>query len=464
MKKHFLVFIIMVCLLFINIPFAYSQPIDNTNDVSITVELLEELLPSPSLSAEGATVIEQKTGKVLYGKDEHKRLYPASTTKVLTGLLAIELGNLDDLVTVGDEVNMVAWDGSKAGLVQNEEITLENLVYGLLINSGNDAANTIAVHIARKVSGKELGTQEAIDYFSGLMNERAVKAGALDSNFVSPHGYHDPNHYTTAYDLAMIGRAAMEHEFFRKVVATPAMDTTYWSTGQPRYWRSKDKLIKKDDPEYYEYATGGKTGYTSKAGQCLISFASKDGLDLVSVVFKSATSQQWSDSRKLFGYGFSNFTYQQVLQKGSIVETLPVENFASDDWGSLAVEIASDDQGAVFRKQDIPEIERIIQWDESLLAPKKDNTDILPKLMAPIEQGQVIGELTIMLKGEVIAKSPLTAVRDVKKKTVIDIIRPDSKGFNYVILLLSILGAYILLRIIVLIINQKRRRNYMYRR
>lgn len=464
MKKHFLVFIIMVCLLFINIPFAYSQPIDNTNDVSITVEPLEELLPSPSLSAEGATVIEQKTGKVLYGKDEHKRLYPASTTKVLTGLLAIELGNLDDLVTVGDEINMVAWDGSKAGLVQNEEITLENLVYGLLINSGNDAANTIAVHIARKVSGKELGTQEAIDYFSGLMNERAVKAGTLDSNFVSPHGYHDPNHYTTAYDLAMIGRAAMEHEFFRKVVATQAMDTTYWSNGQPRYWRSKDKLIKKDDPEYYEYATGGKTGYTSKAGQCLISFASKDGLDLVSVVFKSPTSQQWSDSRKLFGYGFSNFTYQQVLQKGSIVETLPVENFASDDWGSLAVEIASDDQGAVFRKQDIPEIERIIQWDESLLAPKKDNTDILPKLMAPIEQGQVIGELTIMLKGEVIAKSPLTAVRDVKKKTVIDIIRPDLKGFNYVILLLSILGAYILLRIIVLIINQKRRRNYMYRR
>ena len=338
-------------------------------NVSIAVE--EELLPPPAgLTAEGAVLIEQHTGKALHGKQEHKQLYPASTTKILTALIAAEYGHLDEVVTVGDEINLIAWDGTKAGLVQDEKITMRNLILGMLINSGNDAANTIAVHIARSVSGKALPTQDALNYFSGMMNKRAREAGALDSNFVNPHGYHDPNHYTTPYDLAMISRAAMENEFFRQAISVTSMDTTYWATGEPRFWRSKNKLLNKSDPEYYEYATGGKTGYTSKSGQCLVSFATKDGLDLITVVMKSASGQQWSDTKTLFEYGFSNYEYDPILEHGTIVETLPVENYASDDWGSLAVEISSENWGDVFHKRDIPEIRKEIQWDQSLLADK----------------------------------------------------------------------------------------------
>jgi D-alanyl-D-alanine carboxypeptidase (penicillin-binding protein 5/6) len=468
--KKLLSTVMLFILLIINPLSVFANPADiayevpNQGNLSITIE--DELLPPPvDLTADGAVVIEQQTGKVLHGKHEHKQLYPASTTKILTALIAAEFGHLDDVVTVGDEVNMLAWDGSKAGLVQNEKITLRNLVYGLMINSGNDAANTIAVHIARSVSGQTLSTQEALEYFGEMMNKRAKEAGALDSHFVNPHGYHDPDHYTTAYDLAMIGRAAMENDFFRKVVSTTSMDTTYWLTGQPRYWRSKNKLLLKNDQEYYEYATGGKTGYTSKAGQCLVSFATKDDMDLITVIMNSASKQQWSDTKKLFEYGFSNFKYHQVLRQGAIVETLPVDNYASDDWGSLAIEISAQDWSDVFHKKVIPQIRYDIQWDPELVK-RKDSSGSLPRLEAPVTKGQVIGELTVTLGDKVLVKAPLTAVRDVKKRTILDILTPiqnEAKEFNWMIPVASLVLAFIALKILVFFINRKRRRRYYYR-
>jgi D-alanyl-D-alanine carboxypeptidase (penicillin-binding protein 5/6) len=472
--KRLLSCIIIFILLGFSTAVVSAQPSSNSGDkdataedISITAE--KDYLPQPSgLTAAGAVVLEQNTGKVLYGSQEHQKLYPASTTKILTALIAAEFGNLDEIITVGDEIKLVAWDGSKAYLAEGEKLSLRNLIYGMLINSGNDAANTIAVHIARSVSGENLTAQEALDYFAGLMNKRAREAGAKDSNFVNPHGYHNPNHYTTAYDLAMIGRAGMKNEFFRQAVATISMDNTNGVTGEPRFWRSKNKLLNKTSPEYYEYATGSKTGYTSNAGQCLVSFASRDGLDLVAVVMKSATSQQWGDTRSLFEYGFSNYQYYKVFDQGTIVETLPVDNYASDDWGSLAVEIPSESWGDVFHKKDIPEIKQEIQWDPSLLAKKKDSADTLPRLEAPIAKGQTIGELTVTLRGEVLVKTPLTAVRDVKKRTMLDIFKLDEKesgSFPWVIPAASVVLAFIVLRIIVYFINRKRRRQYsMYRR
>lgn len=467
--KKLLSSVMLFILLFIQPISAYANPgeaaeLSNQNDLTTTTE--ENLVPAPAdLTADGAVVIERQTGKVLYGKLENKRLYPASTTKILTALIAAEFGHLEDVVTVGDEVNMIAWDGSKAGLVQNEKITLRNLVYGLMINSGNDAANTIAVHIARSVSGQNLSTLEALEYFGEMMNKRAREAGALNSNFVNPHGYHDPDHYTTAYDLAMIGRAAMENDFFRDVVSTTSMDTTYWLTGQPRYWRSKNKLLLKNDPEHYEYATGGKTGYTSLAGQCLVSFASKDDMDLVTVVLKSESKQQWGDTKKLFEYGFSNFEYQQIIKEGTIIEALPVDNYASDDWGSLAIEISAQDWSDVFHKSDIPQIRYDIQWDTELVKGK-DSNGSLPRLEAPVAKGQVVGELTVSLKNKVLVKAPLTAVRDVRKRTILDILTPakkESKEFNWMIPIASLLIAFIALKILVFFINRKRRRRYYYR-
>lgn len=438
--------------------YSYAQPIDITAPA-----------PFPVPSAEGAVVIDQRTGKVLFGQNEHKRMYPASTTKVLTALVAIELGNLEDIITVGNEVLMIAWDGSKAGLFLHEEISLAHLIYGLMINSGNDAANTIAVHIARSIAGEELSIPDALLKFAELMNTRAKEAGALDSNFVNPHGYHDINHMTTAYDLAMITRAAMEYPFYREAVSELTMETKYWNNQEPRYWRSKNKLMNPRDKEYYEFATGGKTGWTSHSGSCLISTAAMDGEERVAVVLKSAANQQWKDIKDLLSYGLTNYEYIKLLTKGTIMESLPVENYAPGDWGSLALAVEAEDYGDTILKSDIPFVDKTITFNKELLARPRDAYDTSPRLLAPIHQGQEVGKLTFTLHGETIASSPLTAVRDVRKRTVLEQILPTktetSSSFPVRTVLLSAIGFLVGVRLLSYMIRyQRRKQRYMYRR
>lgn len=470
--KNTFTLILITLLLLTYVPQAVNAQQAAQSETNIDISVIQEEQPAQAppygLTSEGAVLMEQGTGKVLYGKQEHRRLYPASTTKILTALIAAEYGHLDETVVVGDEIWLATWDGSKAGLEETEVITLRNLVYGLLINSGNDAANTIAVHIARNVSGKDMPAQEALDYFAEMMNKRAKEAGALHSHFANPHGYHDPEHYTTAYDLAMIGREALKNEFFREAVCATAMNTTYWVSGEGRFWRSKNKILNEKSPEYYPWATGGKTGYTSAAGQCLITFASKNSLDLIAVVLKADPSMQWGETRDLLEYGFSNFKYQNVLKQGEIVESLPVDNYASGDWGSMAVQLSSEDWGDVFRKEDIPEIKREIVWEPSVLSEKA--TEALPRLAAPISRGQKIGELKVTLRGQVLTSTPLVAVRDVKSRAFLDILpgeaaKEGSFRLNWAVFAAFILSAFILLKAAVFLINRRRRRHYtMYRR
>jgi len=416
----------------------------------------------PSLTAKGAILIELTTGKVLYGKNPDEKLYPASTTKILTAMLAIELGDLQDTVTVGEEVNMIPWDSSKAGLLPGERMTLEHLLYGLLLSSGNDAANTIAVYIARKVGGDDLSVSDALAYFSRLMNARARQAGALDSNFVNAHGYHDPDHYSTPYDMAMIAREALKLDIFRKVIATTTMRSAVLENGNPRYWVNTNKLIHQNNKEYYEYATGVKTGYTGEAGSCLVASASKDGMELVSVVMKSASDHQWGESRGLLEYGFNNFVRVELFKKGSIAETLPVENYAADDWGSLAVEITGETMEVVVSKADLAVIERILKWDEDLVTYDQGS---LPRLKAPVKKGQVVGSLKYMLNGELLGQSPLAASRDVKAPVPVDTATPGGiRLINYLVMAACIISAYMLYRMTIARLRRRRRRYYYFYR
>ena len=477
--KRIIAFVILV-VLWAQPVWSHAQPAGDgsgnitgyASETGTAAEKIRELLPAPSVAASGAVVLEVNSGKTIFEKEAHKKFYPASTTKVLTALLAIEKGNLDKMVTVGDEVWMIAGDSSLAGLSFNEQISLRDLVYGLLINSGNDAANTIAVHIARTVSGENLETTEALSYFAKLMNERAKEAGARNSNFVNAHGYHDPDHYTTAYDLAMITRAALKYPFFREAFSTLSMTTAYWGTGEPRYWRTKNKLFNPNEKEYYEYAIGGKTGWTSAAGSCLISAAARDGQELVSVIMKSTSADQWHDTKSMFDYGFNNYEYSRLFVKGAFIDTLPLENYDPEDWGSLAVEIGAEDFGDVFLATDIPRIESSINWNPDLLAKPRDDFDTLPRLLAPIQKGQEVGQLTFSLDGRVIASSPLLASRDVraKKPAIIERIIPDPGSVNYwTILKTLIIGIACLIFVLKMVavfikLQRRRRQRYIYRR
>lgn len=378
-----------------------------------------------SLDAKGAILIDMQSGKVMYQKNDSEKLYPASTTKILTALVALENGNLDDTVTVGKEVLMIPWDSSKAFLKEGEQITLRQLMMGLLLPSGNDAAMTIAVYIGRKVlNDMSLDETKALDKFVELMNERAKKVGATDSNFVNPHGYHDKNHYTTPHDLALIARETMKNEFFREVVKTlkyNAEETYVFNNGQVQEsinhtWQNSNALINESSKDYYEYATGIKTGYTTPAGECVVSSASKDGLDLIAVVMDSSIQGRWEDSKKLLQYGFDDYGYYKGAVKNQAVSMLKVDNPSSDSPQNL-VAVSDEDFTDTFSKEDALRIKKSIVWDEHLISPL-DGEEDKAKLLSSIKADQVIGKEVFTLDETVLKEIDLKAMEDVKKQGI----------------------------------------------
>lgn len=396
--------------------------------VSENIELSD--VPTLDLDAEGAILIEQETGRVLFEKNKDEKLYPASTTKILTALLAIEKGNLNEIVTVGNEVNLTPRDSSLACIDVGEQISLKNLLIGLMVSSGNDAALAIGAHIGRIVANDpELPYSQALDKFYELMNKRAAELGAKNSHFTNPHGYHHQDHYTTAYDLAMIAREAMKHEVFRKIVQITYMEYPDWNEvdkNDPtkkatRYWVNKNRLLDKNNKEcYYPYATGIKTGYTSNSGHCLVSSATKDGMNLIAVVLKSSKNGQWSDSIKLLEYGFEHYTIYEPLKQDQVIASIEVRNHASEDSGVVDI-VTGQGFRDVVAKEDMGKIQRNIQWYYA-----DENNQ--PYLEAPVHRGQVVGKLTYTLNGRTIWEGELIAARDVeKKKTIIDMISPGSE-------------------------------------
>lgn len=270
-----------------------------------------------------AAIVTDRAGQVLYEKNERLRMYPASTTKILTALLAVENCGLDDAVTVGPEINLVPVNSGRCGLQVGESITMRDLIYGLLLRSGNDAAMTIAVTVARK-SGSDIpmNDQSALNKFAWMMNQRAGEMGARDSHFVNPHGLHDPAHYSTTYDLAIITRQAMKDQFLSEVVDTPAYtpsSKTPTGNGAEALWVNTNKLLDEQSPFFMPEAIGVKTGHTGEAGYCLVSCAERKELRIYAVVLNSSQNGVWKDSVDLLNYGLT----QQPIEKAEVKAAAP---------------------------------------------------------------------------------------------------------------------------------------------
>jgi D-alanyl-D-alanine carboxypeptidase (penicillin-binding protein 5/6) len=267
---------------------------------------------APVITGQSAVIIDVKSGRILYQKNPDKRVYPASTTKLLTALLAVENCDVKGKVTVGKEVSMIEQSSSKAYLRAGESMDLKTLLYGMLLPSGNDAANAVAVSTARKVTGKKtLGINESLSSFSALMNKRAKKLGAKGSNFVNPSGYHNQNHYSTARDMALIAREAYKYPMLRTIFSTAKFTGTGSISGKKinHYWTNTNYLINKNYKSYYyPYATGMKTGHTSYAGNCLVSSGKKGSAEIIVLVYKSTSSGIWKDSKALLDYGLKNYS------------------------------------------------------------------------------------------------------------------------------------------------------------
>ncbi len=327
----------------------------------------------PDISAEAAILIEIDSGEILYEKNANAPMYPASTTKIMTALLALEHLDLEDKITVPEDMGLA--DGSAMYLLPGEVFTVRELLDGLLVKSANDAA----VLLARTISGD-------IQSFATLMNQRAKDIGCTNTSFANPNGLHDPSHTISAHDMALIAREAMKNATFRELVSqvNVTLDETP-QTPEKRYFRntnrflwSTSKIIYNNEyiPIKYEVVDGIKTGYTGEAGNCLVSSGEKNDIRVISVVFKASGYDVYRDSRLLLDYGFDNFEKKTLIKKDTVLGSQPI-NYSSQ--GSL-------EYGT---KEDF-----VVPYLKSSL-PVYNTKIMLNDLKLPISKGDIVGKLVI---------------------------------------------------------------------
>ena len=277
---------------------------------ALSIKAEEEL----NLDGESAVLIDADSGAVLYEKNADDRHYPASITKIMTVYLALSQGNPDQMLTATDTaIDNIDRKSSHIWLDYGEELSLKDACYAAIMASANDASNVLAEAIG--------GSQEE---FAGLMNEAAAAAGAKNTHFANAHGLPDEDHYTTAYDMAMITRMAMKNAAFAEVFGTVKYEMQPTNKQKDvRYFASGNDMLKKGE-FFYEYATGGKIGWTEDAGYTIVTTASKDGVNLIAVVLKNSNKNaRYTDTRALFDYGFAN--YKQITIPASSFEEKTIE-------------------------------------------------------------------------------------------------------------------------------------------
>lgn len=327
--------------------------------VSQGIVLAEE---PPQISATAGILMDKKSSQILFNKNIHTKRPPASTTKILTAIIAIEESNLEDIVTVSRKA--AYQEGSSIYLKENEKISLEELIYGLMLASGNDAAVAIAEHISGSV-----------DEFSRLMNKKAREIGAKNSNFVNPHGLPATGHVSTAYDLAMIMRYALNNKTFSEITSTKSLKKDNWKRG----YKNHNQLLWS-----YEKATGGKTGFTKAAGRCLVSSAASDDKEMIAVVLNSPGD--WVDSTNLLEFGLNQFFWKKIVSQGEIVHTIKSKKSLENQ---LNIQ-AQNDIKILVPRGGKTKIEKKIKIDSGLKLPVSEN-DKIGKILI-YNNNQLIGE------------------------------------------------------------------------
>ncbi len=377
-----------------------------------------------NIYSDSAILMDFKTGTILYSKNSNEKMYPASTTKILTAIIALEECNLDDMVTVSKSAISVIPPGySSANLLESEQISVKDLVTVFLVHSANDAGYVLAEHI----SG-------SIDEFANLMNKKATEIGCKDTHFTNPSGIHDENHYTTSYDLSLIARYCMLNKNFRNIVSQKSCTINRTNKSDVRTYKNTNDLINPSSKYYLEECVGIKTGYTSQAKNCLISACSKNNLALICVVLGSnqmsnGESSRYEDSINLFKYGYSNYSVKTFANKDDIIKNIEVKN-GTKETRNLDLILEDSISGLLKNGENIP--------DASITL--NDN------ISAPIAKGTVLGTISYNIDNMQYTKN-LIASHDVNK---------DNFTLLILELLLGIILFVILITIIILRFKKKR--------
>lgn len=348
----------------------------------------------PELDVNAAYVVETNTGKVIYSMDEEEKNFPASVTKILTAIIAIERCDLNETATVSSKaLSNIPSGYVTAPIFVDEQMRIEDLLYALMLKSANDAAYVLAEHIGGSTEG-----------FADIMNEKAKEIGCKNSHFVNPNGIHNDDHYTTAYDMYLIAKYAMQNETFRKIVSTSeyTLPITNRYMQEDRIMKNTNYFLQDNSKFYNEDVNGIKTGTTTQAGNCIVTSISKDGMDLISVVLGSKTSDsKFSDTKQLLDYAYETYTLTNMHKKDDVIKNIEVEK-AKKNEKNLDLVIADD----------ITVLNKKVISKEAI----RPEININSKIVAPIEKGQELGTITYNVEG-IEYTSKLLAANNVEKRT-----------------------------------------------
>lgn len=338
------------------------------------------LAAEPQIEGRAAAVIDSKSGQIIYGFQENVPLPPASITKILTAILAIEKTKPTDMVKIGK--NPPLCEPSSIGLKEGETISMENLLYALMIKSANDSA----VAIAEKISG-------SVPDFAKLMNKRAMELGATNTNFVNPNGLPDPNHHSTAHDLAIMAKYLMTDPLIRKIVSTKQKTIPRADDTAVKWLPNHNKMLWQ-----YEGANGVKTGYTSEAKQCLVASAVRGNQEFIAVVLGSQGSNVWTDATSLLDYGFNNFATIKQKDSNILLKTVGVKK-------------GSDDVGLITEK------DFYYTLPKGQAGSVTEKVEVNSNITAPVKKGQVLGHIKFFLSSKELGSVNLVAQNNVARTT-----------------------------------------------
>ncbi|MBR2214523.1 MAG: D-alanyl-D-alanine carboxypeptidase [Selenomonadaceae bacterium] len=332
----------------------------------------------PELTARSAILMDAATGQIIYARDAKSRRYPASTTKMMTLIVALEKGNVEDYVTVSRRA--AGLEGSTLWLEPGDRMRLGDLLYGIMMMSGNDATVAIAEHIA--------GSEKA---FVALMNEKAAAIGANNTHFVNPHGLPHEAHYTTAYDLAQIAAYGYQNPLFAEIVGKREQYFA-WIKDPAHKWRNENQML-----WLYEGVNGVKTGYTDLAGRCLVTGAKQKGVQLIAVVLDA--TYMWNDSIALLDYGFSKVKLKEFVARGKDMGKVPVR------FGRQISVPVKAEQGIALP---------VIKGEEEKL---RQVTELPPSVEAPIQVGDTLGAIKVFCQDREVARADLVATQSVERQS-----------------------------------------------
>lgn len=400
--KRRLLLIILALLMLVQAPLALAAPSDY--DINTPGNLQEDFLYGTACA-----VLDAETGRVLFSKNPDMIVYPASTTKIMTLLLALESGiPLDQMITIPQEAYNVPSDSSVVPVTPGETMTFRDLLYGLQLKSGNDAAMSIAVLVSGSVNA-----------FVDRMNQRASELGCASTHFSNPHGYHDDGHYTTVNDMSKIAMEALKNADFRQIVGTKAYVMAPTEKREALTISNGYLLMDKDSLYYYQDCIGVKSGYHAKAGYCFVGAAERDGLTLLTLSMNSGTKDRntrWIDTIRLMKYGFLQYDFMNLdaflPALSASYSSINVENAANNDPGEgvLALDVVQlndvDYQIPVYKDSE--------SYYATLNRLRESTTvNMVSDLRAPIEQGEVVGTITININPDTYVSASLVATRNV---------------------------------------------------